>query len=161
MRFLAANLVSEQDAREVAQEAYVRMLQLDQADAISYLRTYLFRTALNIAIDRRRRVSRAERHVQVESLDDWFDKDSVMQAALAQQEVDLVRAAIQELKPKYRQALILNKFHDLSISQIASEMHLTPRMVRSYVTRALIYCQLRIDGATADDAYRAMMEKDP
>src|ERR1700692_2213882 len=40
---------------EVAQEAYVRLLSLDRPGAVSYLRAFLFKTAANIAIDRRRR----------------------------------------------------------------------------------------------------------
>src|SRR6266853_5926060 len=55
IRFLTARLRSYQDAREVAQEAYVRLLSLDQPGAVSYLRAFLFKTAANIAIDRRRR----------------------------------------------------------------------------------------------------------
>lgn len=50
--FLCTRLRSEQDAREVAQEAYARLLQLDQPGAISLLRAYLFKTAANLAIDR-------------------------------------------------------------------------------------------------------------
>ena len=38
VRFLAAKLHSEQEARDVAQEAYVRVLRLDAPEAVSYLR---------------------------------------------------------------------------------------------------------------------------
>src|SRR5579859_6647978 len=55
VRFLLARLRSRQAALEVAQEAYVRLLSLDQPGAVSYLRSFLFKTAANIAIDRRRR----------------------------------------------------------------------------------------------------------
>src|SRR5690554_3165594 len=55
IRFLRARLRSYQEACEVAQEAYVRLLSLDRPGAVSYLRAFLFKTAANIAIDRRRR----------------------------------------------------------------------------------------------------------
>src|SRR6267142_2354599 len=54
MNFLVKRLRSAQEARDVAQEAYVRLLQLDRIGTVSYLRSYLFRTALNIATDRLR-----------------------------------------------------------------------------------------------------------
>ena len=38
LRFIAAKVGSEQEAREIAQEAYVHLLQLDHPEAISYLR---------------------------------------------------------------------------------------------------------------------------
>ena len=47
-------LRDEHEAKEVAQEAYVRLLQLDRPGAVSFLRSYLFKTAANIAIDRAR-----------------------------------------------------------------------------------------------------------
>jgi RNA polymerase sigma factor (sigma-70 family) len=54
VRCLTARLRSEQEAKEVAQEAYVRLLQLQKPGAPSLLRAYLFKTATNIAIDRLR-----------------------------------------------------------------------------------------------------------
>src|SRR5882724_1316303 len=55
LRFLAGRLASEQDAKEVAQEAYVRLLQLDRPEGVSFLKAFLFKTAANLAIDRVRR----------------------------------------------------------------------------------------------------------
>src|SRR4029077_21204262 len=55
IRFLRGRVGSQNEAREIAQEAYVRLLSLDQPGAVSYLRAFLFKTAANIAIDRRRR----------------------------------------------------------------------------------------------------------
>src|SRR5262245_1247058 len=55
VRFLLSRLRSPQEAQEVAQEAYVRLLNLDEPGAVSYLRAFLFRTAANLAVDRLRR----------------------------------------------------------------------------------------------------------
>ena len=55
LRFLQSRLHSAQDAREVAQEAYVRLLSLHSPGAVSYLRAFLFQTAANLALDRLRR----------------------------------------------------------------------------------------------------------
>ncbi|HEY0339863.1 MAG TPA: sigma factor, partial [Steroidobacteraceae bacterium] len=55
IRFLTVRVRSPQEARDVAQEAYVRLLSLDEPGAVSYLRAFLFKTAANIAVDRRRR----------------------------------------------------------------------------------------------------------
>src|SRR5580658_2989499 len=40
------------DASEVAQESYVRLLQLENTGAVSFLRAYLYRIAANLVIDR-------------------------------------------------------------------------------------------------------------
>src|SRR5882762_2050805 len=100
VRFLLTHLSNEQEAREVAQEAYVKLLQLDQPEAISFLRTYLFRTAVNLAIDRIRRRGRKERIERLDLFDEWSADASVEQTVLAGQEVELLKQAIDELKPK-------------------------------------------------------------
>src|SRR6266566_4306305 len=55
IRFLRGRVGSHNEALEVAQEAYVRLLSLDQPGAVSYLRAFLFKTAANLAVDRLRR----------------------------------------------------------------------------------------------------------
>src|ERR1700743_3922041 len=55
IRFLRGRVGSHNEALEVAQEAYVRLLSLDQPGAVSYLRAFLFQTANNLALDRLRR----------------------------------------------------------------------------------------------------------
>src|SRR5258706_2481262 len=127
VRFLLTHLSNEQEAREVAQEAYVRLLQLDQPEAISFLRTYLFRTALNLAIDRVRRRRRTECVERVDLFDECSMEGTVEQAGLDEQEVGLLQLAIQELKPKCRRAFVLHKFHEQSVVDVATEMDLTPR----------------------------------
>src|SRR5688572_18406531 len=52
--FLVHKLNSEAEAHDVAQEAYVRLLQLEEPSAVSFLKAYLFRIADNLAVDRLR-----------------------------------------------------------------------------------------------------------
>src|ERR1700761_7071907 len=54
VRSLAVRLRSTHEANEVAQEAYARLLRLEQQGTPSLLRAYLFKIATNIAIDRLR-----------------------------------------------------------------------------------------------------------
>ena len=61
LTFLFGFLKDNQAANEVAQEAYVKLLQLEQPGAIGFLHFYLFRVAKNLAIDRiRQEQNRAE-----------------------------------------------------------------------------------------------------
>ena len=61
MRFLTGKLKSAQEAMEVAQEAYVRVLQLDTAGGMSHMQSFLFKTAANLAANRVKSVRRRER----------------------------------------------------------------------------------------------------
>ncbi len=159
--FLFSQLRSEQEARDVAQEAYVKLLQLDNPGAISFLRTYLFRIAANLAIDRLRRGNRKSRVERSAALDEWSTGLAVEREVLAVQEVALLRQAVTELEPRYRRALIQHRFGDRSGSDIASELEVTPRMTRTYIARAVLYCRLRLDGHSAGSAMKLAKEAIP
>jgi len=137
--FLLTHLSNEGEAREVAQEAYIKLLQLDRPEAVSFLRAYLFRIAANLAIDRIRRRDRRDRIERLDLFDEPPLAPSAEDEATSQQDLALVRRAIAELKPSYQTAFAMNKFLDRSIADVAAAMDLTPRMVRVYVTRAVFY----------------------
>lgn len=154
VRFINARLRNEQEANEIPQEAYVKMLQLDRCPGTaSFLRHYLFRVAENLAVDRiRQRFSRG-RLDQLTSIDDLFQEALAERTVLAGQELALLKAAVAELPEKYREAFRLIKLEDHSFAQAAGLMQLSERMVRKYITRALIYIRLRREGLSAKDAW--------
>jgi RNA polymerase sigma factor (sigma-70 family) len=152
--FLASRLKDIQAAREVAQEAYVRVLQLETPGAVSFLRSYLFKVASNLAIDRLRRQQSCTRLDPVESLEDYLDEASPERTAIAREELKLLGAMIGELPPKYQEAFQRHRVEDESFEQIGYAMHLKERMVRRYVTNALLYLRLRREGVNPADAWR-------
>lgn len=154
VRFINSRLRNEQEANEIAQEAYVKMLQLDRCPGTaSFMRHYLFRVAENLAVDRIRQRYARSRLDQLTSIDDLFQEALAERTVLAAQELDLLRAAVAELPEKYREAFRLIKLEDKSFLQAATLMRLSERMVRKYVTRALIYIRLRREGQSAKDAW--------
>ena len=145
MRFLVTRLRSVQEARDVAQEAYVRLLQLHEPGAVSLLRSYLFRTAANLAVDRLRRRAVRER-ASVELFDELSEQGTPERAAMARQEYDLVRAAIAALPAKTREAFVLRVIDGVPALEVARRMGLKERMVREHVTRALAECKRALQG---------------
>lgn len=147
VRFLAARLNSVQEAKEVAQEAYVRLLSLDDSGAVSFLRAFLFKTAANIAVDRLRSRTR-QRHAMNTGLCDELREALTPDHEAAQaEEVAIVRRLIAELPPKCRRAFLLHRIHGEEFAQIAKQMELSERMVRHYVLRAVLYCRAGLDAA--------------
>jgi RNA polymerase sigma factor (sigma-70 family) len=145
VQLLRARLRSDQEARDVAQEAYVRLLQLDRLGAVSYLRTYLFRTALNIATDRLRSASVRNAVHRDPLFDLGVDEISPERRALAEDELRRVTAALASLPPKPRYAFLLYRFADLDIDEVAERLGVTERMVRNYVLQALLCCRAALD----------------
>jgi RNA polymerase sigma-70 factor (ECF subfamily) len=152
--FLLARLQNEEEAKEVAQEAYVRLLQLHQPVATSFLRYYLFKIAKDLAVDRyRQRTARGriDRLAFFEGLDVSSPTEGSVMAA---DELSALQSALLELPLKCQEAFLMHRVDDLSTSEIAERMGLTDRMVRKYLQRALVYCRLRIGGMPQEDIVR-------
>jgi RNA polymerase sigma-70 factor (ECF subfamily) len=150
--YLAVRLQSQAEAAEIAQEAYLRLLNLSDTGKIIDLKSFLFRTANNIAIDRIRRNHLQRRVLEQAGTAALADAATATSGpgpethATARQTIELLRVAIEELPPKCRMAFILYKLQGHSYGEIAARMQLTESMVRKYVLRGLQYCRTRLDG---------------
>jgi|GraSoi2013_100cm_1033763.scaffolds.fasta_scaffold01135_2 RNA polymerase sigma factor (sigma-70 family) len=152
VRYLAVRLQSVQEAKEIAQEAYVRLLQLDQPGVESFLKSYLYRVATNLAVDRLRQRGRWK---TVEWTADQDLGDGISdpeQGALASEELQAVTSGLSELPANCREAFLRYRLDGMGQQQIAQELGVTERMVRHYITQAIVYCRLRMEGWSADQA---------
>jgi RNA polymerase sigma factor (sigma-70 family) len=145
IRFLVARLRSYQDARDVAQEAYVRLLSLDEPGAVSYLRAFLFKTAANLATDRQRRASAHLRATELPLFHEFADVRTPERRVADRQTVQRLERLIAAMPAKCRQAFILYQFEGLEFAAIAKRMSMSERMVRKYVVRALLHCRTQLD----------------
>jgi RNA polymerase sigma factor (sigma-70 family) len=152
--YLAARLKDVQSAREVAQEAYVRLLQLESTETVSFLRAYLFKIAGNIAIDRLRQQQIRARFEQPKEYSDIFTEPSAERMLIAREELIHLGQLVAELPDKYQQAFRLHRLEDHSFADIAQKLGIKERMVRRYVTNTLVYLRLRRAGVPSADAWR-------
>ncbi len=134
---LNAKLHSPVDAKDVAQEAYVRLFQLDTAGTISHLRGWLFKTALNIATDRlRERARRARDEHLVFFHAEPADVPSAERLWIEQQDWECLQREVERLPPKCRQAFTLVEFDCHSIADVAAHMGVKVNTVYQLVKRA-------------------------
>ncbi len=157
--YLTSRLRSEQEAKEVAQEAYVRLLQLQDPGTPSLLRAYLFKTATNLAIDRLRH---RKVQYQAEEQPELFESltgtaielnDPANQLMEREQTARLL-GYLQELPIKCQQVFNLHRLEGVPQREVAVRLGFSERMVRRYVTYAMLYCRLRLDGMAADQVRR-------
>jgi len=144
LRFLTHRLHSLRDAEEVAQEAYVRLLQLDAPEKVCCLRAFLFKTAANLAIDRLKSSTRRGQLDQLESCQDPLYEPSLETGFAAQQILLTTLLAIDELPPKWRHAFLRHRLHGERVADIAQSMDLAVRTIQLYVERAMIHCAARL-----------------
>jgi RNA polymerase sigma factor (sigma-70 family) len=147
VRFLSARLGSYQDAREVAQEAYVRLLNLDRPGAASFLKALLYKTAANLAIDRLRHQRLVTSHQRASSSSPDLFASPADAAPAALDDICILSQALGELPPPCRSAFLMSRVESLDSSEIAIRLGVTDRAVRKYIARALVFLQLRLQAA--------------
>ena len=144
-RYLARLVSSPEVAEELSQEAFARVYVV-QDGGLRSPRSFLYRTAHNLAMDhmRHRRVAAAEPLDDV-SADTLGDGQPTADACVAaREELRLIEAAIDELPPKCRKVFIMLRFEERSYKEIALAMALSETMVRKYAMRALEHCRARL-----------------
>jgi RNA polymerase sigma-70 factor (ECF subfamily) len=144
--FLIRQLQNEEDAADIAQEAFVRVYQhCAKFDPNQKFSTWLYTIATNLARDR---LKWRARHPQV-SLDHTIgesdismgdvipDSKPLPDATLALNErAAAVRAAIAELPEDWRTALVLSEYELLPNAEIANVLHCSVKAVESRIYRA-------------------------
>jgi RNA polymerase sigma factor (sigma-70 family) len=157
LRYLARLVSSADVAEDLTQEAFARVYVL-QKGTLRSPRSFLYRTAHNLAMDhiRRRRVAAAEPLTDVTADTVGDDSPPPDARVAAREELRMIEAAIQELPPKCRKVFILLRFEDRSYKEIALAMALSETMVRKYAARALEHCRQRLsEGEPATDGAKS------
>jgi RNA polymerase sigma-70 factor (ECF subfamily) len=140
VNFLLTRVRSKAEAMDLAQDAYVRLLQLDRPGAIGFLRGYLFRIAANLSIDTiRARIPREQ--AAVELFEELGDSDEIEHRAILHEEFDVVCAALRQLPAKCQRAFLLHVVEGYSHAETARAVGCNERMVRYHVSRALAHCR--------------------
>lgn len=142
---LVRGIVPPKDVEDIVQETYVRACQVGNPAAIREPRSFLFRTAQNLALDH---LKRAESRLtaSMESLDDLAgpDADSHVDATYARAATDeefvLFCEAVRHLPKQCRRAFILKKVYGYTIREIAAEMGVAPPTVESHIVAGTKRC---------------------
>jgi RNA polymerase sigma-70 factor (ECF subfamily) len=154
IKFLLTRVRNEQEAKDVAQEAYMRLLQLDGPVGVGYLRWYLFKIARNIAADHYRHSRIRARLSELDTAAEVDPSSPTENSAIAADQLAALLSALKDLPESCQKAFLLHRFRGLSTVEVAKCMHITDRMVRNHVRRALLYCRFRCDGLTKTEALR-------
>ncbi len=141
VRFLTLRTGSVEEARDIVQDAYVKVLAAETRDSIKSLVNYLWRCVLNRLTDRRRELAVRERFAQAEQAGAQQIAPSAETVADARQRLEVIERALEELPPRCVNAFILRVLHGLPFDDAGRQMGISGRMVKIYVARALAHMQ--------------------
>jgi RNA polymerase sigma factor (sigma-70 family) len=146
VRFIARRVRNEADARDLAQEAYVRLLRMKRQDLIRDPRPYLYRVAANVLYEfelrREADVAGLTRWSQEQQLSASTDHQQVELESLVQRE--RLEAVLSQLSPKCRAVLILHRRDRMTYDEIAAQIGISASMVKKYLVQGLRHCRERL-----------------
>ena len=138
--FLTHELNVEAEADDLAQEVFLRLLRLDDPDAVNHPRAFLFRIASNVVSDWRDR----HRRVKLESPETFEQMPSTanpINTLVAGARAEALDEALKRLPSSQSSALVLHVKHGLTYREVASHLGVSERMVKRYVVKG--YASLR------------------
>lgn len=145
-RFAYRMVGSEEEARDVAQETFLRMIRnLERYDSHYSFSTWLYRITRNLCIDRARfkfrwRFSRSSKEKDLDEEDPVerlpTAEDTPLDNMLTMERKKAIEIALEKLKPNYREVLVLFHFEELSYQEIAHVLQVPIGTVMNRIYRA-------------------------
>ena len=128
-----ADLLGADDPEDIAQEAFARLIRRhgslrDPDAAVAYVRA----SVVNLTRNRHRHLRVVRRRALAAT-----PSESCEQAAILREDHREVLAALADLPPRTREALVLRYWLDLSQREIAAAMGVSAGTVKSHVSRGL------------------------
>ncbi|MDA0238979.1 MAG: RNA polymerase sigma factor [Proteobacteria bacterium] len=130
------------DVDDVIQEAYLRVLKARDRDVVQFPRAFLFTVARNLAIDSLRRVevSRIIPLAENELETVMDDAEAPRETVAREQELEILKMAMETLPERCREIFTLRKIHDMSQSDIARTLGISVNTVTAQISIGVRRC---------------------
>lgn len=142
IKFLRGRLRVQEDAYDVAQEAYIRMMKYEGSKNIRSAPSMLFRIATNVVNDlgRANQSRRSRDHVPIEDYELVSEQPSVERILSGEQRLSSICDTIERLPPKCRQVFVLSRVSGMTYPQIAAHCGISVKTVEKHISHALSVC---------------------
>lgn len=150
--------LNSHDINDLLQEAYTRLWTAEYTH-ITNGRAYLFAVIRNLLLEQARhaRIVPMERLGEIDALLIPSEEPGPDRRANARQELERLEHVVDSLPEQCRRAFQLQKFHNLSQRQIATEMNITEKTVEKHLAVALV----RVLDALKEDTDDAARRQQP
>ena len=135
-------IVKPHDIEDIVQETFVRSFEAAGKSAIRHPRSFMFKTARNLALNH---VTRAESRLTdaVEDFRDWDvlpSTEPLESSYEARERFLLFCSAVRELPVQCRRAFLLKKVYGLSQQEIASYLGISQSTVEKHIAKGMLIC---------------------
>jgi RNA polymerase sigma factor (sigma-70 family) len=149
-----SRIVPPPEIEDIVQETYVRVCQFEQVGNIRHPRSFLYRTARNLALDHIKR-SESRTTVGLPGDDEDRGEGDVSQAGLdvydqlaAKQEFEIFCEAVQQLPLQCRRVFVMRKVYGYSQKEIARALDIGESTVEKHIAYGIKRCSSFIAART-------------
>jgi len=142
LRYLRRRLRVHDDARDIAQEAYLRFIRLCDPDRLTNPEAYLFRIAANLLIEHNLRERGMSERTPLEETP--TAEDTPFDFAARSEIATRLRSVLDMLPALPRAVLILHLRDGFTCAQIAAQAGISRSMVKKHLNNALAVCRKRL-----------------
>ena len=146
-RLLARKLGNAEEAREVAQDTFEKLLRQAEREDIRDVRRLAFTVANRLALDvlRRRRVKVRYLHQQGLASDEAATGDDPEWVSMGREQLLAVQRALTALPEKTRHVFLLHRFESYTYIEIARQLGLSQKSIEYHMNRALTAVTAAVD----------------
>ncbi|VAV90593.1 hypothetical protein MNBD_ALPHA02-1583 [hydrothermal vent metagenome] len=148
LRFLLQKTRNREDALDILQEAFQKLMNRDGLCDMENPRAYLYRTAINIIIDRQRKGQHHIKYIREVTGDTVaFPASDVIppdRHVAARQELEAVYRALDFLPEKCRRAFLMHREQHMTYGTIAENLDVSVSMVEKYIIQALKHLRRKL-----------------
>ncbi len=148
VRFLYAKVSDSEEAHDLAQDAFYKVMKVENAEELEHVRAYLFQTASNLALNRIRKQKHQDAYKRSVEYTINPEREGMIaspeRAAAAREQLQQVETALNALPRKCRHAFLLHRTRHRSYQQISEEMGVSVSTVEKYMIRALGQCRKKV-----------------
>lgn len=143
LRYLSSRLLNGEDAKDLAQETYLRLLRRSREDLVRHPEAYLFRIAANLMYENWLKV-RPEGNARSDSVDPELLNSGELstEAAAAQQQcVDALERVLRVMPPMRQQVVLLHRRDGMTYTEISAKLGVSVGMVKKHLAKGLARCR--------------------
>lgn len=144
---LVSRIVPPHEIEDIVQETYVRICQIENKDTITSHKSFMFKTAKNLALDYQKQanvrlVDNIENNDVLEQLLSNSTKDEMYENALNESEFSHFCEAVRLLPVQCRKVFVLKKVYGYSQREIAEQLNLSQSTVEKHISTGMKRCTL-------------------
>jgi len=146
-RYFVRRVRRRSDAEELAQEVYLRLLRVADADALRNPEAYLYAIAANLLKEHAVQQSIGHNCVSLEDAglpEMLWEVVSYPDLVDKAQRTERLREVLRQLPAKCQAAVVMRYWHGLSYEEIAQKLDISVNMVKKYLVHALAHCRRRM-----------------